>query len=146
MVMRAATTLFDSLSRLRMKALDTEEEFRTFYVPASEARNAEEQDRTKKTLLSIQTAEDPCHILFSGHLGCGKSTELRRLGRMLEEEHFLAGVGVCEGNLDMNTVKYFEYNGQRWVDLHPLVMDWLNETRTRSHRDVDIEEGAENHD
>lgn len=101
-----AKTLHESLSRLRMKALDTEEEFTAYYVPASEARNAEEQDRTIKTALSIKTASEPCHILFSGHLGCGKSTELHRLGRMLKEDRFLVGIGICEENLDMTTVKY----------------------------------------
>ena len=103
---KIAKTLFESLSRLRKRALVTEEEFEAYYVPASEARNAEETDRTLKTLLSIQTADEPCHILFSGHLGCGKSTELRRLGRELEADGFLVGIGVCEENLDMNTVKY----------------------------------------
>ena len=101
-----AKTLFDSLSLLQMGALDTREEFAAFYVSASEARNAEEQDRTKMTLLSIQTSRTPCHILFSGHLGCGKTTELWRLYNFLEDESFLAGLGVCDENLDMNTVKY----------------------------------------
>jgi len=101
-----AKTLFDSLSLLQMGALDTKEEFEAFYVAASEARNAEEQDRTTMTMLSIQASRVPCHILFSGHLGCGKSTELWRLGSLLEEASYLVGIGICDENLDMNTVKY----------------------------------------
>ena len=106
MKMEKAKTLFDALSLLQMGALDTKEEFKAFYVAAAKARNAEEQDRTTMTLLSIKAARTPCHILFSGHLGCGKSTELRRLGNLLEEAHFLVGIGMCVGNLNMNTLKH----------------------------------------
>ena len=101
-----AKTLFDSLSILQMGALDTKEEFEAFYVSASQARNADEQDRTTMTMLSIQAAKNPCHILFSGHLGCGKSTELWRLCNLLEDNNYLVGLGICDDNLDMTTVKY----------------------------------------
>jgi len=104
--LRKAKTLFDSLSLLQMGALDTAEGFDAFYVPAAQARNAEEQDRTEMTCVSIKAARAPYHVLFSGHLGCGKSTELWRLGDLLKRDKYLVGIGTCDENLDMTTVKY----------------------------------------
>ena len=101
-----ANTLFDSLSLLQMGALDSKEEFDTFYVAAAEARNAAEGDRTIKTLLSIEASKRPCHILYSGHMGCGKSTELRRLCHELKGSRFIVGIGVCDENLDMTTMQH----------------------------------------
>jgi signal recognition particle GTPase len=102
-----AKTLYDSLSRLKMGPLDNKDEQEKFYVETYGARNAEEHDRTVKTLLSIQASGNkPCHILFSGHLGCGKSTELWRLFYKLEEANFLVGMGNCEDNLDMTMLKH----------------------------------------
>jgi SpoVK/Ycf46/Vps4 family AAA+-type ATPase len=35
----------------------------------------------------------------------------------------------------------FEYNGKSWVDLHPLVLDWLNETHAwRKHKEAEKHE------
>lgn len=104
--LKKADSLFDSLSLLKVGALDSKEEFAAFYVAAAGARNAEEMDRTEQTMISIQVSPSPRHILYSGHLGCGKSTELRRLGSMLKQEGFLVGIGVCDENLDLTTVKY----------------------------------------
>ena len=99
-------TLLNSLSQLKLKELNTEDEFVNYYVHTSDARNEGEQDRTIKTAISIKTSSEPCHILYSGHIGCGKSTELYRLSRILTEGNYLVCIGNCFDNLDMKTVKY----------------------------------------
>ena len=105
-ILRQAKTLRESLPYLKYKELNNEEKFNAFYEPVSIARNDMEQDRTMKTALFIYAAVEPCHIIYSGHIGCGKSTELYRLSRMLKDEGYIVGIGDCYKNLDMKTVKY----------------------------------------
>jgi hypothetical protein len=66
--------------------------------------------------------------LFLGHQGCGKSTELNKLieiyqghadGEVIEDREFLLA------QLESSVV--FEYNGNRWHALHPLVAEFLKE-------------------
>ena len=49
-----------------------------FYLPLLEARNSEAITQVWQ-ILQQQKTESFCTILFTGHRGCGKSTELRRI-------------------------------------------------------------------
>jgi hypothetical protein len=42
----------------------------------------------------LQVTDEPVKVLFSGHRGSGKSTELRRLARDLEKEFYLVSFSV----------------------------------------------------
>ncbi|MDJ0707467.1 MAG: ATP-binding protein [Leptolyngbyaceae cyanobacterium MO_188.B28] len=61
------------------------EQDRKYYIDFSEVRGAEIVEELAK---SISWADEPTCQLFSGHIGCGKSTELLRLTANLEEEGF----------------------------------------------------------
>ena len=61
------------------------EQDRKYYIDFSSVRGAEIVEELTQ---SISWAEDPTCQLFSGHIGCGKSTELLRLKANLEDEGF----------------------------------------------------------
>jgi hypothetical protein len=56
--------------------------------------------------MAFAGAKEPCHILFSGHMGSGISTELCRLLAMLEDGGHLVCYANIEGKLDQNTLKH----------------------------------------
>lgn len=58
---------------------------RKYYIDFSEVRGAEIVEELAKT---ISWADGPTCQLFSGHIGCGKSTELLRLKANLEDQGF----------------------------------------------------------
>jgi hypothetical protein len=57
------------------------------YVDCSPARGGE--DVVKFLSLRIENSNRPISQLISGHRGCGKSTELKRLVKDLENEGYL---------------------------------------------------------
>ncbi|MEO0458363.1 MAG: ATP-binding protein [Cyanobacteria bacterium P01_A01_bin.114] len=63
------------------------EDDRQLYIDFSEVRG--EQIITEiKDLITFYEPENPTCTLFTGHIGCGKSTELRRLKSELEQDGF----------------------------------------------------------
>jgi len=70
--------------------------------------------RSTKTIQNI-TANlqvlDPgecCTLLFTGHRGCWKSTELRRIQKRLESEYYIIYL-EADVELDLNDVEYQIY-------------------------------------
>jgi hypothetical protein len=63
-------------------------------------------DIINKMYLTISRAQFPCHILYSGHLGSGKSTELNRLKAKLEENRLFVCFVDVQGKLDLDTLKH----------------------------------------
>lgn len=61
------------------------EQDRKYYIDFSAVRGAEIAEELAKT---ITWADGPSCQLFSGHIGCGKSTELLRLKTSLENDNF----------------------------------------------------------
>ncbi|MEM8639757.1 MAG: ATP-binding protein [Cyanobacteria bacterium P01_G01_bin.54] len=58
-----------------------------YYTDFSEVRGADLIDELK-TKISFFSPDDPTCTLFTGYIGCGKSTELVRLKQELEQERF----------------------------------------------------------
>ncbi|MTJ53880.1 ATP-binding protein [Anabaena sp. UHCC 0253] len=70
------------------KTLDkSKAEDRQYYIDFSEVRGAEIIRELKRTI-TLLSPESPTCQLFTGHIGCGKSTELLRLKAELEEQGF----------------------------------------------------------
>lgn len=57
-----------------------------YYVDLSGVRNSEAVESVSTRLDFLEPAEF-CSILFTGHRGCGKSTELRRIQNRWEKEY-----------------------------------------------------------
>ena len=80
-------------------------EDRQYYIDFSQVRGAKVIDQLKRTIARI-SPEDPTCQLFTGHIGCGKSTELLRLKAELEHENLNFHVVYFESSqiLDMADV------------------------------------------
>lgn len=62
-------------------------EDRKYYIDLSQVRGGRMTDALKRTITRISPDEPTCQ-LFTGHIGCGKSTELLWLKTELEQEGF----------------------------------------------------------
>lgn len=69
-----------------------------YYIDFSSVRGGE-IIRKLKQKITILAPDDPTCTLFTGHIGCGKSTELLRLKTELEQEGF--HVVYFESNQDL---------------------------------------------
>ena len=65
----------------------SEEESRQYYIDFSSVRGGQIINKLKNRIVNL-SPDDPTCSLFSGHIGCGKSTELKRLQQELETEGF----------------------------------------------------------
>lgn len=74
---------------------------RRYYIDFSEVRSGNLIRELKRT---ISLSDDPTCQLFSGHIGCGKSTELLRLKAELEAEGYHVVYLVSSEDLDMGDV------------------------------------------
>ncbi|MEN9869417.1 MAG: hypothetical protein RLZZ171_400 [Cyanobacteriota bacterium] len=75
-----------------------------YYVDLSEIRNTESIQNITTQLEFLEPAEF-CTILFTGHRGCGKSTELRKIKRKLESEYYIVYL-EADVELDINDAEY----------------------------------------
>jgi energy-coupling factor transporter ATP-binding protein EcfA2 len=75
-----------------------------YYVDLSSIRNTETIQNITTKLEFLEPAEF-CTILFTGHRGCGKSTELRKLQKQLEAKFYIVYLQV-DSELDINDVEY----------------------------------------
>jgi pantothenate kinase-related protein Tda10 len=83
------------------------------YVECSEARGSV---RLLSRMADTVKADKPTCQLLSGHRGCGKTTELTRLRRLLEESFYV--VVYCEVD------DYTDVNAQGpWYDVNPAVRE-----------------------
>jgi hypothetical protein len=62
-------------------------EDKKYYIDFSSVRGGEIIGKLKKKI-TFFSPDDPTCVLFTGHIGCGKSTELLRLKTELEQEGF----------------------------------------------------------
>ena len=65
----------------------SDEESRQYYIDFSPVRGGAIINKLKNRIVTL-SPDNPTCSLFSGHIGCGKSTELKRLQQELEEEGF----------------------------------------------------------
>jgi signal recognition particle GTPase len=66
-----------------------------FYLPLLEARNSEAIVQVEQ-ILKQQKAEKFATILFTGHRGCGKSTELHRIEAKCKDDYLTVFLDVQE--------------------------------------------------
>ena len=75
---------------------------RKYYIDFSSVRGTDIINELKRTV--IFSGDDPTCQLFTGHIGCGKSTELSRLKKELEEQNFHVVYFESSVDLDMADV------------------------------------------
>jgi hypothetical protein len=74
------------------------------YVDCSPARGGE--DVVRGLSLRIENSNQPLAQLISGHRGCGKSTELLRLVKDLEEKNFFVVYFAADEDIDVGDLVY----------------------------------------
>jgi len=82
--------------------IDNAEIDKKYYIDFSPVRGGQVIKKLKKTIL--WSADRPTCQLFTGHVGCGKSTELWRLKEQLEAEKFHVVYVDSTNNLTMGDV------------------------------------------
>ena len=86
------------------KTLDVKQpDDRQYYIDFSEVRGGQIIEDLKQTITFFSPDRPTC-VLFTGHIGCGKSTELLRLKQELEEDGFHVVYFESSEDLDMADV------------------------------------------
>ena len=98
------------------------------YVDCSPARGVQS---IKKILgWKICHSEESLHELVSGNRGCGKSTELLRLKKYLQDKGYFVAYFEASEDLDMNDLQYSDL----------ILSDVLNLTRILSEEKVKLDD------
>jgi energy-coupling factor transporter ATP-binding protein EcfA2 len=82
------------------------EDLERYYLPLLEARKTEAIVQVGQ-ILEQQKPETFTTILFTGHRGCGKSTELRRIEKQWQDEYLTVFLNI-EDETDINDVEYID--------------------------------------
>ena len=86
------------------KTLDIQNpEDRKYYIDFSSVRGSRTIEQMKRTITDLSRDEPTCQ-LFTGHIGCGKSTELLRLKNLLEEQNFHVVYFAATEDIDIGDV------------------------------------------
>ncbi|WP_427156952.1 P-loop NTPase fold protein [Aliinostoc sp. HNIBRCY26] len=80
------------------------EDIEKYYVDLSDVRKTSAVDNVS-TILDFQEPSDFTTILFTGHRGCGKSTELKRIQKLWQENYHVIYLEVNE-ETDINDASY----------------------------------------
>ncbi len=99
-----AGTLDDIFSYFQNRSISLEE-FEDLYVNADKGRGRPSHGVLKRRLLN--DPEGSLKMLFAGHRGCGKSTELVRLQREIGDDFVILNFSVRE-ELDIVNINYVE--------------------------------------
>ncbi|MGF1499028.1 MAG: ATP-binding protein [Elainellaceae cyanobacterium] len=78
---------FDACDPSRTLILSNPED-KSYYIDFSSVRGGRVIEALERTIMLRSRLNQPTCQLFTGHVGCGKSTELRRLQADLEERNF----------------------------------------------------------
>ena len=99
-----ATDLPAAFRLCDVQPITTPEDFERYYANLSDVRNSDTVDAVS-TELRLKLPGEFSTVLFTGHRGCGKSTELRRIQRQLDEDYHSIYIEADE-ELDLNDASY----------------------------------------
>ncbi len=108
------STLRDAYRLCTVEPLDGQR-LKDYYVDLSLARNQEAIEGVN-TALDFAEPGEFATILFTGHRGCGKSTELKRIQRRWETDYRVIYLEITE-EIDVNDAEY--------TDLYLVVIKWI---------------------
>ncbi|MFW6296789.1 MAG: ATP-binding protein [Halothece sp.] len=80
------------------------DEVQSYYVDLSSVRNTEAIENVITRLDFLDPGEFST-VLFTGHRGCGKSTELRRIKQQLEQDYYVIYL-EADAEIDINDAEY----------------------------------------
>ncbi|MDI6810852.1 MAG: hypothetical protein QMD80_04140 [archaeon] len=104
--MPKATNLIGAYNNFVVEPLKTEEEFsRDFYVERPKRTPSPIEELKDR----IENAESAKKYIFLGFRGCGKSTELNRLSRLIDKEHFIIVSYSIREELDVSDFDFRDF-------------------------------------
>lgn len=121
-----AVTLGDAYNISNVLPLEGES-LRKYYYDLSEVRKTEAIDGVNFILSSAEPGNTQT-ILFTGHRGGGKTTELRRLEKKLQNEYFIIYF-MADEELDINDARY--------TDLYLVIIKQVEEQLRRKNISLD---------
>jgi len=113
--MPKATNLIEAYNNFVVEPLKTEEEFNDFYV--ARPKNAPSPIEELKD--RIENADSAKKYLFLGFRGCGKSTELNRLSRLIDRNKFLI-VSYSIRELDVSDFDFRDFFGSMALKIYDI--------------------------
>ena len=113
--MPKATNLIEAYNNFVVEPLKTVEEFRDFYVERPKGAPSPIEELKDR----IENAESAKKYLFLGFRGCGKSTELNRLSRALDENRFLI-VSYSIRELDVSDFDFRDFFGSMALKIYDI--------------------------
>ena len=113
--MPKATNLVGAYNNFVVEPLKTEEEFKDFYV----ARPKKAPSPIEELKDRIENADSAKKYLFLGFRGCGKSTELNRLSRMIDRNKFLL-VSYSIRELDVSDFDFRDFFGSMALKIYDI--------------------------
>ncbi|HLC16077.1 MAG TPA: hypothetical protein VJL89_07605 [Thermodesulfovibrionia bacterium] len=155
-----ANNLNDVFRFFYKQAHITVDNFDEFYVNADKGRGKTAYTPLKRQL--VTTPDGSLKILFAGHKGCGKSTELVRLQKSIDNDFVVLSFSV-RNELDINNINYIELlivamerlfgfvNDEHRMKISSAylknITNWLRseelEKINNKHLGIDLETGAE---
>ena len=90
-------------------------EDRKYYIDFSSVRGGDIIQKIKRKI-TYWKPDDPTCDLFTGHIGCGKSTELLRLRAELEAEGFYVVYFESSEDLEMTDILDSEWDEENIVE------------------------------
>ena len=126
--MKKATNIEEMLGVFEPAPLVGEEEFEAFYVPTYDARG---NNAVKRMQFALKHSINKyMKILFMGHRGSGKSTELSLLKKEISEQYEVVDYSIYE-ETDIENMTY--------IDLIFSIMSRLVKY-VESHRELELKE------
>jgi energy-coupling factor transporter ATP-binding protein EcfA2 len=113
--MPKATNLIEAYNNFVVEPLKTVEEFRDFYVERPKGAPSPIEELKDR----IENAESAKKYLFLGFRGCGKSTELNRLFRLLDNDRFLI-VSYSIRELDVSDFDFRDFFASMALKIYDL--------------------------
>jgi energy-coupling factor transporter ATP-binding protein EcfA2 len=113
--MLRAKNLIEAYNNFVVEPLKTEEEFRDFYVERPKGAPSPIEELKDR----IENAESAKKYLFLGFRGCGKSTELNRLSKALDEDRFLI-VSYSIRELDVSDFDFRDFFGSMALKIYDI--------------------------
>jgi energy-coupling factor transporter ATP-binding protein EcfA2 len=114
--MPKATNLIEAYNNFVVEPLKTEEEFRVFYVERPKGAPSPIEELKDR----IENAESAKKYLFLGFRGCGKSTELNRLSRALDENRFLIVSYSISDELNVSDFDFRDFFGSMALKIYDI--------------------------
>ncbi len=120
--MPKATNLIGAYNNFVVEPLKTEADFRNFYVERPKRTPSPIEELKDR----IENAESAKKYIFLGFRGCGKSTELNKLSRLINKDRFLIVSYSIREDLDVSDFDFRDFFASMALKVYDTARKRLN--------------------